>query len=210
MRFLACLAALLLIPASIATLHGADKKKPTTSDIKRQQQDVQKAKDKLKDEQQDLSQAKTAATRADAALDRATQAVAALRRQIQNEQLNAGPLVATRKQFDELKQKMEEVAKPVREQLRSNPNYRDAIALRDRLQQQLDNPAGSGSGAIVAAERLAKELVAATGNVRQLENEALAKVPEYQSLDAEKRRLENQLQNMAKQDRKSTRLNSSH
>ena len=73
MRFLACLAALLLIPASIATLHGADKKKPTTSDIKRQQQDVQKAKDKLKDEQQDLSQAKTAATRADAALDRATQ-----------------------------------------------------------------------------------------------------------------------------------------
>lgn len=179
---------------------GADKKKSNTNDVKRQQQDLQKAKDKLKEEEKEFGNAKTQASRATTTLDRATQAVAALRRQIQNEQMNAGPFLATRKQMEELKQKMEEVAKPVLESLRTEPGYRNAVAERDRLQKRIDNPmAGNAAGDIVTADRLAKELANANAAVRKLESEALSKVPEYQSLVSEQQRLEASLQDMAKQ-----------
>lgn len=191
---------LLFFFAITLTSGGADKKKSNTNDVKRQQQDLQKAKDKLKEEEKEFGNAKTQASRANTTLDRATQAVAALRRQIQNEQMNAGPFLATRKQMDELKQKMEEVAKPVLESLRIEPGYRNAVAERDRLQKRIDNPmAGNAAGDIVTADRLAKELANANAAVRKLESEALSKVPEYQSLVSEKQRLEASLQDMAKQ-----------
>lgn len=154
-----------------ASVVRADKNpKGLADDLRRQDQKIADARQKLQDAKRQADAARAALQKADAAHERAVERTAELRKKLLSEHDNAPPLVAARQQAEQARQRLEQLRAPILERLQADAAYQAAVGRRDRLKSELTSlPAAA---APQEREPAAKEYADSLAAVRQLEKTA--------------------------------------
>lgn len=191
-------------------------KKPTysrnndnrNSSVNRAKQAADQARQNLSKAQQQLSQARQQAAAADNKADRESHQLDVVRQAVQREHNSAPGLQNARRDANDSRAQFEELRKPVLEKLAETRAYQDAVAERDRLNEQLQKlPAAPTE----YRRQLEHNHALAVANVHGMEKAALDADPALrrarESLEADEREVRARIQKRDVEISQDSRLN---
>lgn len=149
----------------------AQNKNNKNAAVKREQHDVQEARDKVNAAKREADAAKQAARAADGVYDKAVKHVADVRRTIEQMHDSEPALQEARRKQQAIHDEFEALKKPILEKLAQSATYQAAIQAREAVRQKLANlPVGA---AATERETLGSEHQVAQTAVRQMEDAAI-------------------------------------